>query len=238
MTLNPIVLHAPVRRRRPGWLVPASLIFVSIIPAIFGTLRVVELTGGAPVTPSNARFLAAPLPVLVHIPAAIVYSLLGAFQFVPGLRRGRGGRTAWHWAAGAVLAPAGMLVALSGLWMALFYDLPQGDGPALLILRLFFGTAMLAGIVLGVVALGRGEFSKHGAWMTRAYAIGIAAGTQALVSIPWMLLAGQPGETERAVLMGAGWVINVAVAEYAIRRRMPRRAPAVPRTPQRRQQPR
>ncbi|HCS55978.1 MAG TPA: hypothetical protein DIW80_00625, partial [Gordonia polyisoprenivorans] len=70
------------------------------------------------------------------------------------------------------------------------------------------------------------------AWMTRAYAIGIAAGTQALVSIPWMVLAGQPGEAGRALLMGAGWVINVAVAEYAIRRRRLGAAPAAPRRPQ------
>ncbi|HCS55979.1 MAG TPA: hypothetical protein DIW80_00630, partial [Gordonia polyisoprenivorans] len=53
--------------------------------------------------------------MMVHIPAAILYSLLGAFQFVPGLRRGRSGRTAWHRAAGVVLIPAGLLVALSGL---------------------------------------------------------------------------------------------------------------------------
>ena len=232
MATQSIVTQAPARRRQAGWLVPAGLIFVSLIPVIFGSLRMAELTGGAPVTPANARFFASPIPVMVHIPAAILYSLLGAFQFVPGLRRGRSGRTAWHRAAGVVLIPAGLLVALSGLWMAAFYDLPQGDGPALFILRLIFGTAMLASIILGVRALARRRYQHHGAWMTRAYAIGIAAGTQALVSIPWMVLAGQPGEAGRALLMGAGWVINVAVAEYAIRRRRLGAAPAAPRRPQ------
>jgi hypothetical protein len=31
------------------------------------------------------------------------------------------------------------------------------------------------------------------------------------------VLAGTPGESVRAVLMGAGWVINVIVAEWIIR---------------------
>jgi len=203
----------------PRWLVPAALIFVSLIPAIFGSLRVAELAGGSPVTPANARFFASPVPVLVHIVGAVVYSLVGAFQFVPRLRVPRRGRAGWHRSAGMVLVPAGLLVALSGLWMAAFYDLPEGDGPALFYLRMVFGTGMLVSIILAVRALPRHNYRQHGAWMARAYAIGIAAGTQALVSIPWMVVAGQPGETARAVLMGAGWVINLVVAEYAIRRR-------------------
>jgi len=206
------------RKGRAGWLVPAALIFVSLIPVIAGSLRVGELAGGSPVTASNARFFAAPVPVLVHIFAAIAYSLVGAFQYVPGLRVPRRGRFGWHRAAGLILVPAGLLVALSGLWMAAFYDLPEGDGQALFILRMVFGTAMLASILLGVRALAAHDYRRHGAWMARGYAIGIAAGTQALVSIPWMILAGQPGEAVRAVLMGAGWVLNLGVAEYAIRR--------------------
>ena len=137
------------------------------------------------------------------------------------------GRRGWHRIAGRILAPAGLLAALSGLWMAVFYPLPPGDGPALLVLRLVFGSAMAASIVLGVVAVVRRDFVRHSAWMTRGYAIGVAAGTQALTGLPWMLLVGPPDEPTRAVLLGAAWVINVAVAEYVIRRRA-RRARAGP----------
>lgn len=213
-----------VRRPRAQWPVPVALILVSLIPVIFGTLRLAQLTGGAEVTPENARFFDSPLPVLVHIPAAIVFSLVGAFQFVPSLRRGRRGRVAWHRLAGRALVPAGLLTALSGLWMAVFYDLPEGDGDVLLILRLVFGSAMVVSIVLGMLAVVRRDFVRHSAWMARGYAIGIAAGTQALVSIPWILLVGQPDELTRAVLMGSAWVINLAVAEIFIRRRLKRAA--------------
>ncbi|MEV7647267.1 DUF2306 domain-containing protein [Arthrobacter sp. NPDC089319] len=210
------------KRARTGWLVPAGLIFISIIPVIFGSLRLAELASGAAVTPANERFFDSPVPVLIHIPAVIIYSLVGAFQFVPSLRRGNRGSRSWHRIAGVILIPAGLLSALSGLWMAVFYDLPPDDGVILLVLRLVFGTAMAASIVLGVLAIKRRDFVSHGAWMARGYAIGIAAGTQALVSIPWMLLVGPTNELSRAVLLGAAWLLNLAVAEYFIRRRVHR----------------
>jgi len=54
--------------------------------------------------------------------------------------------------------------------------------------------------------------------MIRAYAIGLGAGTQVLTHLPWFILVGRPDELSRGVLMGAGWIINVAVAEWVIRR--------------------
>ena len=65
----------------------------------------------------------------------------------------------------------------------------------------------------------------HRAWMTRGYALGLGAGRQVLTLATGELIAGPPGELSRALLMGAGWVINLAVAEWAIRKR-PHRAPA------------
>jgi uncharacterized membrane protein len=207
------------RSTRGRWLVPAALIFVSLIPVFFGTARLAELTGGAAVTPANQRFFDSPIPVLIHIPAAIVYSLVGAFQFLPSLRQGKHGKSSWHRIAGRILVPAGLLVALSGLWMAIFYDLPASDGTLLLVFRLVFGSAMVASIVMGILAIRRRDFAAHGAWMARGYAIGIAAGTQALVSIPWLLLVGPADVPTRALLLGSAWVINLAVAEYFIHRR-------------------
>ncbi|MHC6219467.1 DUF2306 domain-containing protein [Arthrobacter sp. MMS24-S77] len=203
--------------RRAQWPVPAALIFLSLIPVIAGAARLTELTAGAAVTPQNERFFASPIPVVTHIVSVTVYCLLGAFQFVPSLRRAK---RAWHRIAGRILVPAGLLAALSGLWMSMFYALPAGDGEALLVLRLIFGSAMVASIILGFLAIRRRDFVRHSAWMTRAYAIGLGAGTQALVILPWVLAFGPTDEATRAVLMGASWVINLAVAEYAIHRRV------------------
>jgi cytochrome bd-type quinol oxidase subunit 2 len=212
----PARVPAVARRRRPEWLVPAGLIFLSLIPVLAGAARLTELTGGAEVTERNARFFDSPAPVLIHIVSVTVYSLLGAFQFVPSLRQRR---RRWHSIAGRILLPAGLLAALSGLWMAAFYTLPPSDGQLLLVLRLVFGSAMAVSLILGLRAVLRRNFVAHGAWMSRAYAIGVGAGTQALILIVPELLSSPPDMTTRALLMGAAWVINLAVAEYFIRRR-------------------
>jgi uncharacterized membrane protein len=202
---------------KSDWLIPAGLIALSLVPAVAGIVRLSQLAGGAPITAENARFFAAPLPVVLHIPAVIIYSILGAFQFSAGFRRRRRG---WHRAAGKILVPCALVVALSGLWMTQFYPWPAGDGQILYVERLVVGSAMLVSIILGVDGIRRRDFASHGDWMIRAYAIALGAGTQVLTHLPWFVLVGsKPGELPRAWLMGAGWVINVVVAEWAIRRR-------------------
>lgn len=205
-----------MRATRSDWLVPGSLVLLSLVPAVMGTVWVTQVVGGGAVTPENARFFASPLPIVLHVVAAIVYALLGAFQFAPAFRRRH---RAWHRAAGRVLAPAGLVAALTGLWMAHFYPWPAGDGQLLYLERLVFGVAMVASIVLALAAIRRRDFAAHGEWMIRAYAIGLGAGTQVFTHLPWFILAdGRPGELARGVMMGAGWAINVVVAEWIIRR--------------------
>jgi uncharacterized membrane protein len=205
-----------MKSNRSDWLVSAALVTLSLVPAIAGTVRLNQLADGGPVTAENARFFAAPLPVVLHILAVIPYSILGAFQFSPGLRRRHRG---WHRAAGRVLAPCGLVAAATGLWMAHFYAWPPGDGQGVYLERVVFGLAMFVSIVLALDAVRRRDFAAHSEWMTRAYAIGLGAGTQVLTHLPWFVLVdGRPGEGPRAVMMGAGWVINVVAAEWVIRR--------------------
>ncbi len=191
-----------------------------------GALRLIQLAGSAEIIPARARFDAAPLPVALHIVSAFVYALLGAFQFAPGFRRRRPG---WHRAAGRLLVACGLVVGLSGLWMTLFYPWPDGDGALLYAFRLLLGSAMVGSIVLGFTTIRRGDVMGHRAWMTRGYALGLGAGTQVLTLGLGEAVAGAPSELSRALLMGVAWVINLAVAEWTIRKR--------PRRPARGQQP-
>lgn len=75
---------------------------------------------------------------------------------------------------------------------------------------------MLVALVLAVRALVHRRHAVHGAWMTRACALGVAAGTQAFALIPGSILFGSSHEGARAVAMTLGWVINLAVAELVI----------------------
>jgi uncharacterized membrane protein len=208
---------------KADWLLPAALLVLNAIPFAAGVRRLLELGTGAAITADNARFLAAPLPTVLHLLCASAFGIVGAFQFVPQFRRRRPG---WHRAAGRVLTAAGLLAALSGLWMTVFFPRVEGDGELLDAFRLVFGVAMAMCMVLGFAAIRRRDVAAHRAWMTRGYAIGIGAGTQVVVHIPWLLLGGKPGALARALLLGAGWAINLAWAEWIIRRH---EAPAVRR---------
>lgn len=54
--------------------------------------------------------------------------------------------------------------------------------------------------------------------MLRGYAIGLGAGTQAVLMLPLTLLIGEIHGLLRDLLMILAWVVNLAVAEWAIRR--------------------
>lgn len=195
--------------------VVVGLLLVSAVPLLAGAFRVIELSCGAAITAENARFFAAPVPVVTHIVGAMLFCTLGAFQFSTHLRRTRPG---WHRAGGRIAAPAGFVAALSGLWMTQFYPWAGYDGPALYVIRLFVGSAMVLSLVLALSAIHRRDMQSHLRWMTRAYALGIGAGTQVFTHIPWFVFPEMQGELARTLSMAAGWVINIGVAEWAVRR--------------------
>jgi uncharacterized membrane protein len=213
---------APAKGRSAEWLVIVGLLLLSFIPLAGGARRLTQLSSGAQITAENARFFASPLPVTVHIVSVSLFAILGAFQFASGLRRRW---PAWHRWAGRLLVVSGLLVGLSGLWMTLFYyPRAVGDGDLLAALRILFGSGMIVSIVLAYVAIRRGNVKLHRAWMMRGYAIGMGAGTQALVLMIGEIISGKPNELTRALLMGLAWVINLVVAEWVIRRRPAPRA--------------
>ncbi len=161
------------------------------------------LASGAPITPDNARFIAAPIPVVLHIVSVTIYCLVGAFQFSPGLRNNH---PRWHRRAGRVLVPTGLVAALSGLWMASTYAIVPADTALLHIFRLLAGSGMAACLVLGFAAIRRGDVETHQGWMRRAYAIGQGAGTQALTMIVPILIFGSLSDTSRTLAMGGAWL--------------------------------
>jgi len=216
-----------MKTRERGWPVPAALVALSAIPLTAGTLRLIQLAGGPAVIPADDRFTGFPAALVIHIAGAAVLALVGAFQFVPRFRRRH--RT-WHRRAGRLVSAAGLAVAGSALWLTLFYEAQPGTGDLLYVLRLVFGSAMAACLVLGLTAVRRRDIRAHRAWMMRADAIGLAAGTQAFTEGIGGAAFGT-GELRMDLARGAGWVINLAVAELAIRRSASRRSRPVAAAP-------
>ena len=207
--------------RLTGW-VPFALVALVVIPAIAGSLRLVELAGGPHLMPANPRIAASPVPLVVHFVSAVPYAVVGAFQFSSSLRRRRPG---WHRASGRVVVLLGMAVAFSALWMTQFYPRQSGTGELAYLFRLAFGSGMAVSIIVGFSAIRGGDVARHQAWMTRAYALAMGAGTQVFTQGIGKAVFGT-GELATDLSLGTGWAINLAVAEYVIHRQGSRRQSA------------
>ena len=112
--------------------------------------------------------------------------------------------------------------------MAMTYAIIPADTTLLHVFRLLTGAGMALSLVLAYIAIRRRDVTHHQAWMMRAYAIGQGAGTQALTQAPILVIFGRPDDLSIALLMGAAWGINLAVAEWLIRRKPRRVTGALP----------
>jgi cytochrome bd-type quinol oxidase subunit 2 len=205
---------------KSGWLAITGLLLLSALPVVGGVFSLTEgHSGGASSSPLS------PLPTIAHVVAMSTYCLIGAFQFSPALRL----RSRWHRTVGRVLIPAGFLAALSSMWLAVSFDGPAAEFPQAMV-RLGFAVLLLVFLVLGSWAITRRDFGAHGAWMTRAYALAVSGGTQALVFIVWSLPFGEVEPAGEAPLAATAFVLNALVAELLIlRRRRATRASAIAR---------
>jgi uncharacterized membrane protein len=142
-----------------SWHVPAGLVLLGLVPVTAGGVRLLDLACGPEVTPANARFATAPVPMVLHIVPVTICALLGAFQFSGGIRRSC---PLWHRLAGRVLVPIGLIAALTGLWMTQFYiPPPMDEGLTLHLVRWTVGTFTAASLVLGLIAIRKGEIAYH-----------------------------------------------------------------------------
>lgn len=193
-----------------------GLLLLSLIPSVGGIVRLVELGSDSEFLPKNPRIRLAPTPVVFHLLSVVPYCIFGAFQFLPSFRKKYPN---WHRLVGRLLVGTGIVSALSGLWMTHYYSFPDDrQGDLLYFVRILVGIAMIAFIILGLSSVLKKRIMQHQAWMIRAYALGQGAGTQVLVTIPWLLTVGEPMGLTRDILMSLAWVINIFVGEWVIKK--------------------
>ena len=211
---------------RREWALLALILAYSFVPSFGGLLRVVELGGGPAIVPENPRALAEPLPIVLHVLSSFLFCIVGALQFLPSVRRHH---PAMHRAAGRMVAAAGCVSALTGLWMTHSYAFPQElQGPLLYWVRMALSLWMLGLIAWAVIAIRAGNVLGHSAAMLRAYAIGQGASTQTVLGIGWMIAFGtEPLGPLRDGMMVFAWGLNLLAAELLIRTMFaPRTRPA------------
>ena len=101
----------------------------------------------------------------------------------------------------------------------------SGSGELAFVLRLVFAVAMAGSLVLGVAAIRSGNVAGHRAWMIRAYAIAVSAGTQ-VITLAVAPLFGS-GTLNYDLGLGAGWFVNLVVAQLILRHQSaPSRTPS------------
>jgi hypothetical protein len=211
MTSHPASAARRAHRRGAGWLLPAGLITFGLLPVLANALRRAALAlGAAGSAPGEAGGM--PLPAALHVVGATVFVVLGAVQFSTSFRRRR---PRWHRIAGRVAILAALLAAGSGLWLA-FTTLPDSS-LLLFFFRLLAAAGLALSIILGFRAIRQRRLPQHRAWMIRAFAVGLGAATQVFTLGFGEAIFGRT-ELSIAVLNGAGWAINLAVAEWLIRR--------------------
>lgn len=148
--------------------------------------------------------------LLVHIVGSMLALMIGPFQFLPGIRKGR-----WlkiHRWLGRIYLLSILFGGLGGLYMAQF---AYGG----IISRLGFATLAVLWLYSGYRAyqhIRNKEIEAHRQWMIRNYALTFA-GVMLRIWVPATTGIGADFTTAYIIIAWACWVPNLLVAEWIIR---------------------
>ena len=199
---------------------PIVLGITMIIPAVGSLYRVFDLTSQWDWALKFTATHVDNLPLLIHAISAVTFLILGAFQILPGFRSRNLAR---HRKLGRIAGVAGLIAALSGVWMTLAHQ--EISTLPLLYARLLFGTLWAVFILLAIRNVLKKRLPQHRAFMIRAYAIALTAGTLPFIYLPIYLIWGELPPLLDDGVQVIGWIVNLAVAEWIIRRPTRARTP-------------
>jgi uncharacterized membrane protein len=152
--------------------------------------------------------------LMMHILGAMLAILIGPFQFLPGIRKGRWLKV--HRWLGRTYMLGILFGGLGGLYMAQF---AYGG----IISRLGFGTLAILWLYTAYRAyrhIRNKEIEQHRQWIIRNYALTFA-GVMLRIYVPLSGAAGIDFLTAYVAIAWMCWVPNLLVAEWIIRRTLP-----------------
>lgn len=154
--------------------------------------------------------------LMVHIGGMILAAAIGPFQF---LRSFRNRYRRAHRIAGRVYLLGALVGGVGGLYMAQF----SASGTISDVGFSLLAIAVLVTSGMAFVRIRAGEVQAHREWMTRSYALMLAAVTLRIYA---PFLEAWLGEQDGYALVAwVSWVPNLVVAEYLVRRNARRREP-------------
>ena len=167
----------------------------------------------------RAVYLAHLATLIMHIVGSMLALIIGPFQFLPGIRKGRWLKV--HRWLGRTYLLSVLFGGLGGLFMA---QVSYGG----IVTHLGFGALACLWLYTGYRAyrhIRRKEIEGHRQWMIRNYALTFA-GVMLRVWLPLSMGLGADFTTAYVIIAWACWVPNLFVAEWIIRRTLPDRRQA------------
>jgi predicted membrane protein DUF2306 len=201
--------------KKIGWVV---MLLLATLVFLFAS-RYLTLDPDVFFSEQRAVYMAHITMLIMHIVGAMLAILIGPFQFLPGIRKGRWLKV--HRWLGRTYLLSVLVGGIGGLYMA-----PFAYGG--IISRLGFGALGCLWLYSGYQAyrhIRNKEIEVHRQWMIRNYALTFAGVMLRL----WVPLSGAIGIdfTTAYVMIGwMCWVPNLLVAEWIIRSTRPARRPA------------
>ena len=200
---------------RPLWLA-IFLLIATFIPIAAASVTMFQIAAGH-LPESSIKFAVVPGSLFFHALGGVLFGVLGPLQFAGVLKR-RFGRL--HKVTGRVFVASGVLLGLSSL--RLLAEFPDASTWVLISARLASGLGLSLALIWAIVAIRQGNVARHRAWMIRAYAVGMGSATISFIMLPIFLITGKPVEGYAAdLLFVASWLINIAIAEWVIRKANP-----------------
>ena len=216
-------MNSPLVRRQNfsiGKAIAWTVMFLLVLLTTLIVSRYLSLDPGVFFPEQRAVYLAHLAILMMHIIGSMLALLIGPFQFLPGIRKGR-----WlkvhRWLGGTYLLSV-LVGGLGGLYMA---TLSYGG----IISHLGFGALACLWLYTGYRAyrhIRNKEVEQHRQWMTRNYALTFA-GVMLRIYVPLSGAAGIDFLTAYIAIAWLCWVPNLLVAEWIIRRMLPARHRAV-----------
>ena len=195
------------------WLLPAGLFLACVVPVLSGAYRGTTIVLEGAWAPELEPARIDRLPLFLHVVGSAVYYVLSALQILPGFRARH---PVWHRKAGKVALCTGLIGAISSVWMTIVHF--EVRGSILRYGRLLFGPLWALFLVRGMLAVLKRDFKSHGAWMIRAFAVAMPAGTLVFIFAPFFLILGEVPQVLDEALQSCAWFVHLAIAELLIRR--------------------
>jgi Predicted membrane protein (DUF2306) len=190
-----------------GWIVMLLLALMTFMVAG----RYLTLNPDVYFSEQRAVYIANTAFILLHVMGAMLAILIGPFQFLPKIRKGR--FLKWHRWLGRAYLVAVLIGGLAGLYMA-----PKAYGglPA----RLGFTLLALLWLASGAMAykhIRNKAIQQHQQWMIRNYALTFAGVMLRLWQVVFHV-AGLEFITGYITVAWLAWIPNLIIAEWMIRR--------------------